>query len=363
MNPDRRLRHASADVRRAVAGREGPPVTFMVRYGNRIGLGFAATAAIAITVAVGIAAVDGSGDQSTLAVVGQSSGTSTTEEPTTTTLVEPSPTSEGVGSTAAPVLAVNVSSAVAPFDHESNVDSMLLGHVVSNFGSDGWQYLSDCMTEQGFDPPELVQFPSRDDPFHISVPRFPPIDTFAIDGFPVLPAIHSPPADSSGPEYEEAARACTETTEKHFRGTDNARAWELYNTVRSAWEDVLTDIDASDEVRPLAVEFGSCLEDSGIPHEYTVPNHPSRAYVEGTLGAYLGYVDSLLGTNARPGDEPVTSVERAEIHEEYGMLYAECGRELFETREQLRSGERRDAFLAEHADAIRELSDLVQGAE
>jgi hypothetical protein len=44
-----------------------------------------------------------------------------------------------------------------------------------------------------------------------------------------------------------------------------------------------------------------------------------------------------------------------------GKLYVECGRELFEARERLRAGDRREAFLREHEAAIRELSELLYG--
>jgi hypothetical protein len=45
-----------------------------------------------------------------------------------------------------------------------------------------------------------------------------------------------------------------------------------------------------------------------------------------------------------------------------GKLYVECGRELFEARERLRGGERREAFLREHEEAIRQLSELLFGS-
>lgn len=51
--------------------------------------------------------------------------------------------------------------------------------------------------------------------------------------------------------------------------------------------------------------------------------------------------------------------EMRAIDEKFGKLYAECGRDLFETREQLRSGERRTDFLDDHAQEIGELKDLI----
>lgn len=47
------------------------------------------------------------------------------------------------------------------------------------------------------------------------------------------------------------------------------------------------------------------------------------------------------------------------IDEEFGKFYAECGRELLWAREQLRSGDQRVAFLDEHAEEIRDLSDRI----
>jgi hypothetical protein len=61
---------------------------------------------------------------------------------------------------------------------------------------------------------------------------------------------------------------------------------------------------------------------------------------------------------ADTGGDPTEFVE---VSERMGKLYAECGRELFETRERMRGGERREAFLREHEESIRRLSDLLYG--
>ncbi len=343
MNLDRRLRQASTEVRHAVAGRQGAPITFMARYGNVMRFAAAATVAVVVTVAVGILALDGGRGPKPLSVAGQLSVTTTTvPPPTTTTLTQQTTTSEGLGAVHSAV-EVDVNNAVAPFDHESNVDSHILGRLVGNYGADWQQYVSDCMAEQGFDEPEWPVAPSRDDPMLISNWQFPPVDAFAADGFPVLPGTPSSPEDFvEQPERSAASLSCEASAGERFLTTDDARASELYRTIRSAWEEVLTEMDDSDEIGALVGGFGSCLVDEGIPVEYTT-----------SVERYLGYVDSLLVDS----DDDATKI--AEIHKEYGKLYAECGRELFETREQLRSGEQRVAFLEEHAEAIRELTDLI----
>lgn len=345
MNLDRRLRQASTEVRHAVAGRQGAPVTFMARNGKVVWFTTAATIAVVVTFAVGILAGDGGSGPEPLPVAGQSTVTTTTAPPSTTTTLTPqTTTSEGLGAVPA-VVEVDVSRAVAPFDHESNVDSGLLGRLVADRGTDWLQFVDDCMAERGFvfDWQEREVAPSRDDPMLVSNPQFPPIDALAAEGFPVLPGTPSSPEDFVDPPegHSAAAQACSAEAEQRFRTADDARAEDLYATVRGAWEEVLTEIDASDEVNALVVGFGSCLVEEGIPAEYS-----------NSLGRYLGYVDSLR--------VDADAAKDAEILKEYGKLYAECGRDLFETREQLRTGELRVAFLDEHADAISELTDLVK---
>lgn len=340
MNLDRRLRQASTEVRHAVAGRQGAPVTFMARNGNVMWFTAAATVAVVVTVAVGIFAFDGGRGPKTLlgplSVAGQSTVT-------TTTLTSQTATSEGLGAVPS-VVEVDVSNAVAPFDHESNVDSRLLLWLVGDRGADWLQFVDDCMTERGyvFDWPEREVAPNRDDPMLVSNWQFPPVDALAAEGFPVLPGTPSSPEDFVDPPegHTATSQACSLEAEQRFRAADDARAEDLYRTLRGAWEEVLTDIDDSDEVNAHVVGFGSCLVEEGIPAEYST-----------SLDRYLGYVDSLrVDADAAKG---------AEILREYGKLYAECGRDLFETREELRTGDQRVAFLDKHADAISELTDLV----
>lgn len=246
-------------------------------------------------------------------------------------------------------VAVNITNAVAPFDHGSNVDWQLLASAISRPGIDEWQYLSDCMAAEGFELPPLAPPLERDDPILISNWQFPPVDILTVEGFTAVPPIPSSPEDfeetsTRTDAHFESLQSCGAAAEEEFKGSDRARAYELYAMVRGSWEELLTEIDGSDEIRPLAEGFSVCLRDEGIPVDYTVSER-----------RLLGYVDELLW-----GADSVAE-EEARIRERYGKLYAECGRELFEAKERLRSGERRVAFLAEHEEAIRGLSDLLSG--
>lgn len=248
-------------------------------------------------------------------------------------------------------VSVDVTNAVAPFDHESSVDDQLLPWAINRLGNEERQYRSDCMAAEGFELPPLAPPPEREDPILISNWQFPQVDVLAVEGFAAVPGTPSSPDDfqetSSRTEaYYEVSRSCAAAAEEEFKGSDRTRAYELYAIVRGGWEEVLAEIDGSDEIRPVAEQFSGCLRDEGIPVEYTV----SETH-------YLSYVDELLFK--ADGDIE----EEAAIRVRYGKLYAKCGRELFEAKERLRSGERRIAFLAEHEEAIRELSDLLSGLE
>ena len=275
-----------------------------------------------------------------MSLSGQTTVTTTTLQTTTTLSSEPDATGDVGGVAGSAGIEVDVASAVAPFDHESAVESQLLGLLLANFGAEGVQYLHDCMAERGFEgPPEAIVIPTRDDPIFIANLQFPPIAMLAAEGFTVLPGTPSSPEDFiEQPERNAAARSCSANADEHFLSTDNARASELYTTIRSAWERVLTEVDGSDDLRPLASEFSACLVDEGVPSDHAISE-----------GRYLGYVDFLIAEGA----------DRIAVYEQYGKLYAECGTELFTAREELRSGERRTEFLDEHADAISELAELV----
>ena len=236
---------------------------------------------------------------------------------------------------------VEVSNAVAPFDHQSNVDSLLLGFGLSRART---QLISDCRGAEGFPPIPTSPLPDRDDPGLWANRQFPYIEGLAGDGFPNLPGTPASPDDSREPSEaeREVSRRCAEEVDRS--GHDVIVASGLYASVRGPWESVLDEIDATDEIRSLVGEFGTCLRAQGIPANATVSE-----------GAFLGHVQSLLMATG------VDESSWPEINERMGKLYVECGRELFEARERLRGGERREAFLREHEVAIRELSDLLYG--
>jgi hypothetical protein len=236
---------------------------------------------------------------------------------------------------------VEVSNAVAPFDHQSNVDSQLLGFGLSRART---QLISDCLVVQGFPSVSISPLPDRDDPFLMANLQFPYIETLDRDGFPTLPGTPSSPDDFRERSEAEAAasRQCAEDVDAS--DYDVIAAYELYAAVRGPWESVLDEIDAIDEIRSLVGEFGACLRAQGIPADATASE-----------GTFLGHVQSLLMATG------VDESSWPEINERMGKLYVECGRKLFEARERLRGGERREAFLREHEVAIRELSELLYG--
>jgi len=238
---------------------------------------------------------------------------------------------------------VEVSNAVAPFDHDSNVDGLLLEFSLSRLRT---QLISDCRVAEGFPPVSISPLPDRDDPILMANLAFPHIEALAEGGFPNLPGTPGSPEDSRPRSEAEtaASRQCAEDIDASDR--DVIVAYELYASMRGEWEVVLAEIDATAEIRSLAVGFSSCLVAEGVP--------TTNARSE---GSFLGYVDSLLA--ATGADESAWP----EIRERMGKLYVECGRELFEARERLRAGERREAFLTEHQEAIRELSELLYGVE
>ena len=236
---------------------------------------------------------------------------------------------------------VEVSNAVAPFDHDSNVDDLLLGFGLSRVRVG---LINDCLAAEGFPPIHLAPLPDRNDPILMANWAFPYLDALAESGFPNLPGTPGSPEDSRQRSEAEAAasRQCAEEVDASDH--DVIVAYELSASIRSAWEVVLAEIDATAEIQSLVVGFSSCLVAEGIP--------ATNARSE---GSFLGYADSLLA--ATGADETAWP----EIREWMGKLYVECGRELFEARVRLRAGERREAFLTEHQEAIRELSDLLYG--
>ena len=236
---------------------------------------------------------------------------------------------------------VEMSNAVAPFDHHSNVDSLLLELGLHRART---QEIYDCLAREGFPPRQVSELPTRDDPILLANASFPFVEALARDGIPALPP--TPESSDDFREYStaerEASRACAEAVDGS--GGKVIVALDLWVIVRFAWEPVLAEIDATDEIRSLVGEFSSCLRDEGIP-----------AASATSETAYLSYVDFLLAETGGDWTEMLV------IYERMGKLYAECGRELFEARERLRGGERREAFLREHEVAIRELSDLLYG--
>lgn len=235
--------------------------------------------------------------------------------------------------------------AVAPYDHASAADSRI---VRSNLLHVAMTTVVECVNDRGeaVEPPRPPEH-DREQAMHAANAEFPFVEALERDGLR-MQSVEDPEQGSpaSGqvapetPEQEEAAEACHQDEEVSEVLANEGR----YGDLGSEWHAVLEEIDASDEVKELSSQFSECLRDEGVPREST----PTEV-------AFLSHVDTLLVEAARG--------EQEGIAEAYGQLYVHCGRELFETRERLRAGERRIEFLQEHADAIHELNDLLYGAE
>lgn len=240
---------------------------------------------------------------------------------------------------------IEVVNAVAPFDHESNVDSLLLEMRLSLARS---EQVNECVRSEGFTPPPLPALPDRGDPSLNATASFPNYEVLARDGLPSNASSaggggDEPTTWEPEPGSEDAIRSCSEKVDAESGGV-LAEALDLWAATRSAWEDVLGEIETLDEVVALREEFGDCLRADGIPAQAT-----------STEEDFLFYVDGLISAAA-------DQAEVTAILDRSGKLYAECGRDLFEAQRRLRSGERRAAFVADHDDAIRAISAALFGS-
>lgn len=333
MNSEDRLQTASADIRNAVAGRDPAPITRVAKQRTRMRFVAASVAVVGLTAVVGLSAVTSGGEalppsSSPLPLV------------TTTTVIQDDVAGDDV--VVVDLSDIAISEAVAPFDHDSNVESMLLTYGIDAMQNPRFASVEQCMVDAGFGGyrPQ-VTLPDRNDPILAANLQFPATDELAEVGFPKLSGIPASPDEfTPNPARDEAIQRCTTSEESP---QEYSEAVDLYNKIRGDWEGVLTEIDELPDVQSKLNDFGACLVAADIPAEYTTG-----------LGRYLGYMDSLLAE--LDADSPMQDT----ILEEYGKLYASCGRDMFETREALRSGERRTTFLSGHASEIAELTLILK---
>ncbi|MBK5224018.1 MAG: hypothetical protein JJE52_14325 [Acidimicrobiia bacterium] len=236
----------------------------------------------------------------------------------------------------------DVAAAVAPFDHDSNVDSQLLELWVAAYRDRAGD---ECLVAQGR-ADLVVERPlplDRDDPLLVANAAFPDPELLAAEGLVVPPGTPFDPTEPTPGDDALVVQGCNEQVVSS--GADVVHIGQLFAVLRAGWARELELIDTTSEVEAAAAALGSCLRDQGIPAEYT--SEPRR---------FFGYVDSLRRALADDVDR-----QDAVIRLEHGRLYAECGASsgYFTVREQMRSGDRRTAFLAEHAPEIDELTALV----
>lgn len=248
----------------------------------------------------------------------------------------------------------SITNAVAPYDHESSVDSQILEDTIGR--SEQLSFLpalNDCLAAEGYDrvppPPEP---PVRDDPIYVSNWQFPQIESLIAEGFvnpdagiesdEEDPRNRTTAGDAANRKRREAADLCSQRIGVPTTDEEMGDAHRLYWSVLSSWNQVLTEIDNTDEVRDAMTRFSECLQDDGVPAHWT-----------SSTTAYLSYVDEVL--YAQDGDLQ----KEAAVREEYGMRYGRCAKDLFAIKQRLRSGELRSTFLAEHEGTIRELASIV----
>lgn len=239
-----------------------------------------------------------------------------------------------------------LANAVAPYDAWSAADLFVISGAL---GDQPHQLVDTCLRDAGWEvpnhPPRTLHT-DRSNLVNDMPAQFPNTQHLLEFGLPLPPAEEPSEGDmvSGMPDgTEDDERACVE---QHRKELDRSlETQELFLSIADAWWDILAEVDASEEVRALASEFSDCLQDQGVPAEHAVDEF-----------SFLNYIDVL---HLEAGHER-TNIE--DINLRYGQMYAMCGQDLFEAREQLRSDERRDAFLHEHAESLRELSDRLYGA-
>lgn len=238
---------------------------------------------------------------------------------------------DGVATPEVPDL--DVESAVAPYDHLTAVDAQLFTAINQR---PRMEAADACVRAQDI-AGELPPLPTRSGLQGAARLRFPDIERLERDG---LPLEISPPTDRAMLVYFETLADCRRDIPPT---TEELRADALYQTVFGAWGRVLDEVDATEEVRSLGVDFTACAIDAGLP--------PRAARDE---ASFLGELAGL--TMGIEPDEPLDGYEAA--FEEHGRLYARCVRDLAEARVRLRL-ERRPVFIHEHREAIEELSTLM----
>lgn len=257
--------------------------------------------------------------------------------------------------------------AVAPYDHASmiDMDALLLRlHHLEDV------QVAACMRERGVDVEDPVPYPApHPDDRGLQAyagDQWPHVEWLLEDGLPYASTldtgVDAPPHPFEGLSEHDAEvhGLCLnggEPLDLATRPVDGVTlhpAMKAFGDLTVAWERERARIDADSALEPLRDQFRSCLEDAGVGPVHTAdPTH------------FFGHVNGLVQQLAADPDLTPETFDAAarEVHEQWGRRWASCGRDFFELREQLRAGERRDAFLDQHADQIAELAALLEEAD
>jgi hypothetical protein len=267
----------------------------------------------------------------------------------------PAGASEGTSTGAAvdPVVA----NAVAPYDYESALDEIYVGHVLDEQIE---AYLSNCVTRLGgVSSYEPVPPADRESITDEMIGDYPNLDLLAERGRTLH--FDPPHPEIRREDYateDEYASALFAAEASRVR-TDDERAleddctsdpgyaevgdpYELYYDVWNSWLLVQQEIEHDGEINELRDEFRDCVVAGGMAPDPQLNDRTFWAYVDGEL-SHLDGSEAMIAHN----------VER-------GKLFAECGQELYEVKERLRA-EAHDAFVEEHEEDIARLSDHLYG--
>lgn len=245
------------------------------------------------------------------------------------------------------IVSPRVVEAVAPYDAASAVSqSVVAAELIHPWNVNQQQ----CMADHGVGNDSAVERPALDPAVLIrdNPNRFPHIESLEEDGFlnqlmraDATSENESPPGESREvlhPDFENAVTAFHRDAE--LEGVRDG--YELFFSLAIQWQEILDDIDGSDEVQLLRQEMAACLQADGVPAE--VASHENR---------FLGYVDSLIFEQSGSPDES------ARIYREYGQMYVRCGEPMFVRRQSLYL-EQRDRFLDANTRAIAQLDQYLQ---
>ena len=234
----------------------------------------------------------------------------------------------------------NVPAAVLPVDAvTAEANFAVLGAV----GAPIDEEIHDCIEKRGIDPGvDSSPDPTFDRVGTTSRFEFPDLDRIAFEGLLVYrsegPAPGSEPLAT--PEVEEAWRVCSAApASQQLRELDDD-----ITELMDEWFVQLRAINDEPAVRQLRDEFGQCVMS-------TTDMAPEQAQFDHFLDE--------AGWRQQEAEEAGNPDRAAEIASELGLVYAECGEDLFDAVVGRRL-EIRNEFVATYADELQSIRDRLR---